>query len=66
MGWPVRYASRRAVVLRSPGFGIRVVKEIFDDEGRLKVFTPDEWQSEWISRYTLQKQSNADDDEIPF
>jgi len=48
------------------GFGIRVVKEIFDDEGRLKVFTPDEWQSEWISRYTLQKQSNADDDEIPF
>ena len=48
------------------GYGIRVVNEIFDDEGQLKVFTPEQWQSGWISRYTLRKQSSADDDEIPF
>lgn len=48
------------------GLGVRVAKEIFEDDGRLKVFTPDEWQGEWVRSYPLQNARASDDDDIPF
>jgi nucleoside 2-deoxyribosyltransferase len=49
------------------------VGEIFDDEGRLRVMTPDQWNPEWIrverqEKEKKRKSSGYDDldDEIPF
>ncbi|MCQ4052990.1 DUF4062 domain-containing protein [Aeromonas sp. SG16] len=36
---------------------LRVSSEIFDDDGKLKVYTPSEWKKEWVE---------LDDQEIPF
>jgi len=48
------------------GYGIRVSNHIFDSEGKLKIFTPEEWDSEWVTGYTLRKAADDGDDEIPF
>jgi nucleoside 2-deoxyribosyltransferase len=49
------------------------VGEFFDDEGRLRVMTPDQWNAEWIrvDRQEKEKKSGSSgyddlDDEIPF
>ena len=48
------------------------VGEIFDDEGRLRVMTPDQWNVEWIKvdRQKKEKRRSSGyddlDDEIPF
>ena len=36
------------------GMVLRVSSEIFDEEEKLKIFTPAEWQSEWIEFQTLE------------
>lgn len=49
------------------GYGVRVSKEIFDEEdGKLKIFTPDEWKDEWVESYPLRNTAEVADDEIPF
>ncbi|MGC8605418.1 MAG: hypothetical protein ACP5VS_17255, partial [Desulfomonilaceae bacterium] len=48
------------------GYGIRVSKHIFDEDGKLKIFTPDEWNSEWVESYTLRKSADDGNDDIPF
>ena len=48
------------------GLGIRISKEVFDPDGRLKVFTPDEWDDTWVSSYRLQAPSDDRSDDIPF
>jgi hypothetical protein len=48
---------------------IKIHRAIFDGNGRLKIFTGDEWQPSWI---TLEQRPYADfeassaDDDIPF
>ena len=46
--------------------GIRVRKSIFDEKGVLKVFTPEEWDDDWITEYSLTPPASEADDEIPF
>ena len=46
-------------------YGIRVSKTIFDEEGRLKIITPEDWDEEWVETYSLSKAKDPDDD-IPF
>lgn len=48
------------------GYGVRVSKHIFDEDGKLKIFTPDEWNSEWIESYPLRQPAESADDDIPF
>lgn len=47
---------------KKAGMGIRVNKGLFDEDGRLKIITPEEWNDDWIATYAL----NAESDEIPF
>ena len=46
------------------GFGVRVSNEIFDENDNLRIVTPEQWNSDWVSTYRLSK-SDGDDD-IPF
>ena len=46
-------------------YGIRVNKSVFDDNEKLRVITPEEWNEEWVSSYPLASQRSKDDD-IPF
>lgn len=48
------------------GYGIRVAKEIFDEDGRLKIFTPDEWKDDWVKTYKMGSAPEPEDDDIPF
>lgn len=47
------------------GYGVRVRKEIFDEDGKLKIFQPDEWNGDWVERYSLSKSPDPIED-IPF
>lgn len=47
-------------------YGIRVKKDVFDEEGKLRIFTPEEWDEEFIETYSLSKRQDPDDDDIPF
>lgn len=44
--------------------GIRISKSIFDADGNLKVFKPNEWQDSWICEYPIHQ--NLSDDDLPF
>lgn len=48
--------------------GIRVASKIFNKDGSLKIFTPEDWDDGWISDYPIAPPAKAeeDDDEIPF
>lgn len=48
------------------GYGIRVSKHIFDEDRKLKIFTPDEWNSEWVGSYTLREAADDGNNNIPF
>lgn len=50
---------------KKAGYGIRVDPEIFDEDGKLKIITPDQWQEKWVSRFNLKQPKDTDDD-IPF
>jgi len=44
-----------------------ISKAVFDNDGRLKIFTPDKWQQEYVLYKEPQENPWADfDDEIPF
>lgn len=48
-------------------YGIRVSKEIFDEEERLRILTPEEWNDEWVVKYPVSKSKGLElDDDIPF
>lgn len=47
------------------GYGIRVAMSIFDDSGKLKVITPQEWDDSWIEKVVVQDDAFSDDN-IPF
>ena len=46
--------------------GIRVDKNIFDEQGKLKIFTPEEWSDDFIETYQYNPKEPNDDDDIPF
>jgi len=46
--------------------GIRIRKDIFDDNGRLKVITPDQWADDFVCSYEFKPQTSSSDDDIPF
>lgn len=46
-------------------YGIRVSKQIFDEDGRLRILTPEEWSDDWISSYSHSNNKDPED-EIPF
>ena len=46
--------------------GIRVWKSIFDDDNRLKILTPSEWENKWVSTYKLGPPSESRESDIPF
>ena len=48
-------------------FLLKIFADIFDENGRLKVYTADEWKQEWIALETRPVPSKAPaDDNIPF
>jgi hypothetical protein len=52
---------------KSMKVGIRILKKIFEQDGRLKIYTPEGWNNDWITQYTYNPNpAPADDDEIPF
>ena len=48
------------------GNGIRVSKSIFDNDSRLKILTPSEWDSKWVSTYKLRSSSETGESDLPF
>lgn len=47
-------------------FGVQIYKDIFDEDGKLRVFKPDEWSGDWVGSYTITKTSSNFDDDMPF
>ena len=46
---------------------LHIAKSIFDSNGKLKVFTPSEWDPKWVYMTTADEPTPvSDDDEIPF
>lgn len=49
---------------------LEISDEIFDGDGKLKVFTSAEWRDEWISQHTVTvpepEFGTASDDDVPF
>jgi hypothetical protein len=43
---------------------IKLTTDLFDDNGRLKVFTEDEWYPNWLEK--IEPETPDDDDEVPF
>jgi len=48
----------------SNGSYIKLKTDLFDDNGRVKVFTADEWNPNWLEK--IGTGSVEDDDEVPF
>ena len=46
-------------------YGIEVNKNIFDESGKLKIFSLEEWEEDWIKKFDIKKTAQ-DDDDIPF
>lgn len=46
----------------TPSHLLKIAIEVFDNDGRLKIFTPDEWQDEWVTIRRIED----DDDDVPF
>ena len=46
---------------------LKIAFNIFEEDGKLKIFTPDEWNDDWVSIYELTLPSPfAADDDLPF
>ncbi|HEX9833049.1 MAG TPA: hypothetical protein VGA66_08205, partial [Mycobacterium sp.] len=47
--------------------GIRVKASIFDEKGKLRILTPEEWDEENVVPYSLEpKKAETDTDDVPF
>ena len=44
-----------------PGHLLKVAFEVFDESGKLKVFTPDEWKSEWVISREIQTRQESEE-----
>ena len=54
---------------KKAAYGIRVSNLIFDENNKLKPFTPEEWEDEWIYSFPLKSPPappTGMDDDIPF
>ena len=46
---------------------IIINKNIFDESGKLKIFTLAEWKEDWVKKYDLKQDDPPYyDDDIPF
>jgi hypothetical protein len=49
---------------------LKINPEIWEKNGKLKVFTPDDWRADWITVETRTRESGKEDspadDDIPF
>ena len=43
------------------GHLLKIAFEVFDENGKLKVFTPDEWKSEWVIAREIQENEESSD-----
>lgn len=48
-----------------PGY-LKITENVFDESGKLKNYSPQDWKSEWIRRVVGSPPSTATDDDIPF
>ena len=46
---------------------LKIAIHVFDEDGKLKIFTPDEWEEDWVTCriYSAAPPFGADDD-LPF
>lgn len=51
-----------------PNHLLKIAFNIFDEDEKLKIFTPDEWNNDWVISYELEPEppSYAADDDLPF
>lgn len=45
---------------------LKIRKEIFDDDGKLRIFTPEEWDSTFVQTASYEEPPEISDDDIPF
>ncbi len=45
---------------------LKVAKEVFDDSGKLRIVTPEEWDPNWIQKAEYVPEAEITDDEVPF
>ena len=50
----------------SPNLLLKIAFNVFDEDGKLKIFTPDEWQDDWVISYALEPPPYAADEDLPF
>ncbi|MEX2673066.1 MAG: DUF4062 domain-containing protein [Phycisphaeraceae bacterium] len=49
------------------GYGIRVSAAIFEEDGKLRIIMPDDWDDGWVDKYELQQATPSYmEDDIPF
>ena len=46
-----------------PNHLLKIALNVFDDDGKLKIFTPDEWEEDWVVSFEMRY---AADDDLPF
>jgi hypothetical protein len=54
------------VLDRNPNKGIRFQNFIFEENGKLKYYTPDDWNDEWVEEYEVTFEEIPSDSDIPF
>jgi hypothetical protein len=47
-------------------FLLKVSGDIFDEKEKLRVFSPEEWEEEWISLENRDSEEPGPEDDIPF
>jgi hypothetical protein len=45
---------------------LKVKQTVFDEDGRLRIFTPADWKEAWVALETRPVDQTTDDDNIPF
>ena len=45
---------------------LKISLNVFDENGKLKIFTPDEWDNDWVISYEPEPPPYGPDDDLPF
>ena len=45
---------------------LKIAVNVFDDDGKLRIFTPDEWEDNWVTCEIFPPQQEIGDDDLPF
>jgi len=45
---------------------LKLTEPIFDDLGKLKNYSDEEWKDDWLLQLPLPETKDEDEDEIPF